>query len=166
MCIRDRYQKEGLGPGSTEDAPRRPPVRDTEELDDSTYGPCKVACEDDVMVRYGDRATIVRAGKVAGPHDPQRGLTYWVRRATRGGRGAEPASRGTSGNRPVPVLPRLNMVTSAPVCSASATMARPTKDVPPSTRIRMIADVTGTKSRAATGYPAGARRRRGLRATP
>ena len=86
------YQKEGLGPGSTEDAPRRPPVRDTEELDDSTYGPCKVACEDDVVARYGDRATIVRAGKVAGPHDPQRGLTYWVRRATRGGRVAVPAS--------------------------------------------------------------------------
>jgi nucleoside-diphosphate-sugar epimerase len=86
------YAAEGLGPGSTEDAPRRPPRRDTEELDDGSYGPCKVACEDDVVARYGDRATIVRLGKVAGPHDYQRGLTYWVRRAARGGTVALPAS--------------------------------------------------------------------------
>ena len=77
---------EGLEPGSTEDTPRRPPVRDTEELGQDTYGPLKVACEDDVVARYGDRATIVRPGKVAGPHDWQPGLTYWARRAARGGR--------------------------------------------------------------------------------
>jgi nucleoside-diphosphate-sugar epimerase len=88
------YRHEGLKPGSTEDAPRRSPrrdVQDTEELDDSTYGPSKVACEDDVLARYGSRATIVRPGKVAGPHDWQDGLTYWVRRAARGGRVAVPA---------------------------------------------------------------------------
>lgn len=84
------YRREGLAPGSTEDAPRRPPRRDTEELDEETYGPLKVACEDDVVARYGSRATIVRPGKVAGPHDPQDGLTYWVRRAARGGRVALP----------------------------------------------------------------------------
>ncbi|MCA2214779.1 NAD-dependent epimerase/dehydratase family protein [Jidongwangia harbinensis] len=54
-------------------------------LTDATYGPAKVACEDDILARYGDRATIVRPGKVAGPHDNQDGLTYWVRRAARGG---------------------------------------------------------------------------------
>jgi 2'-hydroxyisoflavone reductase len=80
-----------VGPGSTEDTARRPPVRDTEELDADTYGPLKVACEDDVAARYGSRATIVRPGKVAGPHDWQDGLTYWVRRAARGGRVALPA---------------------------------------------------------------------------
>jgi nucleoside-diphosphate-sugar epimerase len=85
------YRHEGLQPGSTEDTPRRVPVRDTEELDDRTYGPLKVACEDDVTARYGDRATIVRPGKVAGPHDTQDGLTYYVRRAARGGRLALPA---------------------------------------------------------------------------
>jgi 2'-hydroxyisoflavone reductase len=85
------YQREGIGPGSTEDTPRRQPVRDTEELREDTYGPLKVACEDDVTARYGSRATIVRPGKVAGPHDPQDGLTYYVRRATRGGRVALPA---------------------------------------------------------------------------
>ena len=84
------YQLDGIGPGSTEDAPRRPPVRDTEELTNDTYGPLKVACEDDVVARYGARATIVRPGKVAGPHDWQPGLTYWVRRAARGGRVALP----------------------------------------------------------------------------
>jgi nucleoside-diphosphate-sugar epimerase len=86
------YQLDGIGPGSTEDTPRRAPVRDTEELTDATYGPLKVACEDDVLARYGARATIVRPGKVAGPHDPQRGLTYWVRRAAGGGRIALPGN--------------------------------------------------------------------------
>jgi 2'-hydroxyisoflavone reductase len=66
-------------------------VRDTEELDDGTYGPLKVACEDDVVARYGSRATIVRPGKVVGRHDPSDTFTYWVRRATRGGRVALPA---------------------------------------------------------------------------
>jgi nucleoside-diphosphate-sugar epimerase len=87
------YRHEGLRPGSDEDAPRREPVRhvdDTGEFDDSSYGPSKVACEDDVVARYGRRATIVRPGKVAGPHDWQDGLTYWVRRAARGGRVAVP----------------------------------------------------------------------------
>ena len=32
----------------------------------------------------------MRPGKVAGPHDGQDGLTYWVRRAARGGRVALP----------------------------------------------------------------------------
>ncbi|GAA2388386.1 NAD-dependent epimerase/dehydratase family protein [Nonomuraea africana] len=85
------YQRTGLGPGSDEDTPRRPPVRDTEELDDDTYGPLKVACEDDVVAGYGSRATIVRPGKVAGPYDPSDTFTYWVRRAAQGGRVALPA---------------------------------------------------------------------------
>lgn len=44
-----------------------------------------------MTARYGSRATIVRPGKVAGPHDPQDGLTYYVRRAAQGGRVALPA---------------------------------------------------------------------------
>ncbi|MFI1580986.1 NAD-dependent epimerase/dehydratase family protein [Embleya sp. NPDC020630] len=84
------YVQTGVGPGSDEDTPRRPPRRDTEVLDNDTYGPCKVACEDDVLARYGDRATIVRPGKVVGPHDVQETFTYWVRRAARGGRVAVP----------------------------------------------------------------------------
>jgi 2'-hydroxyisoflavone reductase len=84
------YPRRGVAPGSTEDTPRREPVRDTEELFEETYGPLKVACEDDVQARFGEHASIVRLGKVAGPHDPQNGLTYYVRRATRGGRLALP----------------------------------------------------------------------------
>ena len=82
------------GPGADEDTPRRNPVRDTEILTNDTYGPCKVACEDDITARYGDRATIVRPSKVAGPHDPQRGLVDWLRAVSNGGRvevSADPA---------------------------------------------------------------------------
>jgi 2'-hydroxyisoflavone reductase len=76
-------------------ARRRPPIHDAAPpLTDATYGPSKVACEDLVLARYGERATIVRPGKVAGPHDNQDGLTYWVRRASRGGRVAVPGTPG------------------------------------------------------------------------
>ncbi|MDG4533195.1 NAD-dependent epimerase/dehydratase family protein [Streptomyces sp. AV19] len=94
------YETEGLAPGSDESAPRRRPVRDTEVLDGSTYGPFKVACEDDVLARYGERATIVRPGKVVGPYDPMGTFVYWVRRAARGGRVAVP----TDPRQPVQVL--------------------------------------------------------------
>lgn len=85
------YRNEGLQAGATEDWPRREPLRDTEVLAGDNYGRLKVACEDDVLARYGSRASIVRPGKVAGPHDWQGGLTYWVRRSARGGRVAVPA---------------------------------------------------------------------------
>ncbi|GAB7185528.1 hypothetical protein ATKI12_5359 [Kitasatospora sp. Ki12] len=84
------YAQDGLAPGSDESAPLRAPLREAEELTEETYGRLKVACEEAVTARYGDRATIVRPGKVAGPHDGQRGLTYWARRAARGGRTALP----------------------------------------------------------------------------
>ncbi|MFD0560035.1 2'-hydroxyisoflavone reductase [Stackebrandtia endophytica] len=85
------YQREGIGPGSTESTPLRPERRDTEELDESSYGPLKVACENDIVARFAERATIVRPGRVAGPHDNQDAFTYWVRRAAQGGRLALPA---------------------------------------------------------------------------
>jgi 2'-hydroxyisoflavone reductase len=94
------YATDGVAAGSDEDTPRRPPVRDTEELGQDSYGPLKVACEDDVLARYGSRATIVRPGKVAGPHDPQRGLVYWVRRAAFGGRVALPGAE----DQPVQII--------------------------------------------------------------
>jgi 2'-hydroxyisoflavone reductase len=76
--------------GLLEDTPRLPPERGTEEITGDTYGPLKVACEDDVLARYGDGATVVRPGIVAGPHDPTDRFTWWVRRAARGGRTALP----------------------------------------------------------------------------
>ena len=84
------YDRLQAGDGITEDSPRLPPERGTEEITGETYGPLKVACEDDVLSRYGEAATIVRPGVVAGPHDPTDRFTYWVRRAARGGRVALP----------------------------------------------------------------------------
>lgn len=73
------------GPVS-EDAPRLAPERGTEEVTGETYGPLKVACEDDAGELFGERATIVRPGIVAGPHDPTDRFTWWVRRVASGGR--------------------------------------------------------------------------------
>jgi 2'-hydroxyisoflavone reductase len=84
------YDRTKAGDGMTEDTPRFAPERGTEEITGETYGPLKVACEDDVLSRYGDAATIVRPGIVAGPHDTTDRFTYWVRRAARGGRVALP----------------------------------------------------------------------------
>ncbi|GAA3117749.1 nucleoside-diphosphate-sugar epimerase [Kribbella aluminosa] len=80
----------GLPPGTDETAPRREPLRAADELTNETYGPCKVACEDDVLERYGDRATIVRPGRVTGPGDTASTVFYWVRRGAAGGRVALP----------------------------------------------------------------------------
>lgn len=84
------YDRAVASDGMTEDTPRLTPERGTEEITGDTYGPLKVACEDDVLSTYADRATIVRPGIVAGPHDPTDRFTYWVRRAARGGRLALP----------------------------------------------------------------------------
>lgn len=79
------YDPASLDAGTDEDAPRLPAERSTEEVTAETYGALKVACEDDVLSAFGDRATIVRPGVVAGPHDPTNRFTYWVRRLSRGG---------------------------------------------------------------------------------
>lgn len=85
------YDKGRASDGSMdEDAPRLAPERGTETVDADSYGPLKVACEDDAQEQYGERATIVRPGIVAGPHDPTDRFTYWVRRAAAGGRVALP----------------------------------------------------------------------------
>lgn len=84
------YPRTGLPAGAGEDTPRRAPERHTEEIHERTYGPLKVACEDEVLARYGTRCTLVRPGVVVGPYDTQDAFTYWVRRAARGGRTALP----------------------------------------------------------------------------
>ncbi|GAA1667728.1 SDR family oxidoreductase [Kribbella yunnanensis] len=81
-----------LPAGTTEDAPRQAPLRASDVLTNETYGRCKVACEDDVLERYGDRATLVRPGRVTGPGDSSVTALYWVRRGARGGRVAVPTS--------------------------------------------------------------------------
>lgn len=84
------YDRSQASSGMAEDTPRLPPERGTEEITGETYGPLKVACEDDALARLGQEATIVRPGIVAGPHDPTDRFTCWVRRAARGGRIALP----------------------------------------------------------------------------
>lgn len=79
------YDHAAAGVALTETCPRVPPFRESEEIDDDTYGPLKVACEDDLLARFGDRLTIVRPGWVVGPHDRQDRLTYWIRKGARGG---------------------------------------------------------------------------------
>ncbi|TCC10512.1 NAD-dependent epimerase/dehydratase family protein [Kribbella soli] len=79
-----------LPAGTDETAPRREPLRDADVLTNDTYGRCKVACEDDVVERYGDRATLVRPGRVTGPGDSSGTALYWIRRGARGGRVALP----------------------------------------------------------------------------
>ena len=80
------YDTKQLTANAGEDASRVPAIRDTEEVTGESYGGLKVACEDDVLTRFGDGGTIVRPGVVAGPFDPTDRFTWWVRRATVGGR--------------------------------------------------------------------------------
>jgi len=139
------YRHEGLEAGATEDAPRREPLRDTEHRAGSNYGRLKVACEDDVLGRYRDRATIVRPGKVAGPHDWQDGLTYWARAGARGGRVAVPADPA----QPVQVidsrdLARLVVQLVADDRPGAFQAVGPAEPVTLGGLIQMCADVAGT----------------------
>jgi 2'-hydroxyisoflavone reductase len=86
--------------GVPEDSPRLSPYRASEVVDDLSYGPLKVACEDDVESIWGARATVVRPGIVAGPYDSTDRFTYWARRASKGGRIAVPGRL----DQPVQVL--------------------------------------------------------------
>ena len=80
------YDRARAAEPMTEDAARLPAEHATEQVTPTTYGPLKVACEDETWSRYGDRAVVVRPGVVAGPYDPTDRFTWWVRRAARGGR--------------------------------------------------------------------------------
>lgn len=72
--------------GFDEDAPLAPAPRPLPEvLDMALYGPLKAACEAAVRMAYGERATIVRPGLIAGPHDPTDRFTYWPGRVASGG---------------------------------------------------------------------------------
>lgn len=76
-----------------ESHPRSPPAGDdVTEINQATYGPLKVACENLVSEVFGDRCTLLRPQIVAGPYDPFDRFSYWVRRATQGGRMLAPGS--------------------------------------------------------------------------
>jgi 2'-hydroxyisoflavone reductase len=78
--------KEGFPAGSSEDMPvHGPPFPETDQVTGETYGPLKVACEQQVQQVFGDRAAIVRPGYIVGPHDPTDRFPSLVRRAAEGG---------------------------------------------------------------------------------
>jgi len=84
------YDRAAAGNEITEASPRLPAYRESEEIDDETYGPLKVACEDDLLAHFGERLTVVRPGWVVGPHERTDRLVYLFRRAARGGPVAVP----------------------------------------------------------------------------
>ncbi len=78
-------------PGADHRSPAHaPPFPDTETVTDDTYGPLKVACEQVVTDAFGVRSAIIRPGYIVGPNDPTDRFTYWVRRASIGGRMVAP----------------------------------------------------------------------------
>ncbi|MDQ1403886.1 MAG: hypothetical protein QOG03_2202, partial [Actinomycetota bacterium] len=88
-------------PGSPEDS-RLSTIDDptTETVDNNTYGPLKVLCEQAAESTFPGKTFIPRPGIIAGPHDPTDRFTYWVRRAAEGGAIACPGRR----EQPVQVI--------------------------------------------------------------
>ena len=77
------YGDPPVGP-VTEDFPRLLPaaddllaIDDVDAIDDATYGPLKVACEDVVQAAFGNRATVLRPQVVVGPGDASGRVTHW-----------------------------------------------------------------------------------------
>lgn len=73
--------------GSDENAPLQqlPEGVDPSVYSEEWYGALKALCEQQVQNAFGDRATIVRPGLVAGPFDPTDRFTYWPVRFDEGG---------------------------------------------------------------------------------
>jgi len=72
--------------GATEATPtHKPPFPDTEEVTEETYGPLKVATEQEASAAFDGRLLVIRPGYIVGPNDPTDRFTYWARRAAAGG---------------------------------------------------------------------------------
>lgn len=73
--------------GASETAPLHPPAPpQSEEVTDETYGPLKVASEEQARTSFDGRLLVIRPGYIVGPNDPTDRFTFWVRRAAAGGR--------------------------------------------------------------------------------
>jgi len=59
---------------------------DAEKVTGENYGALKVLCEAEVLRAFGDRALLPRPGLIVGPWDRSDRYTYWVIRASEGGR--------------------------------------------------------------------------------
>jgi 2'-hydroxyisoflavone reductase len=78
-----------LTPGQTASAPLLEPIYehgDVAALSPERYGAIKVASENEVRSRLGDRAFIPRPGLITGPGDRSDRFGYWPARMLRGGR--------------------------------------------------------------------------------
>ena len=77
-----------------EDSPlaRLPHDADRTAMTPETYGALKVLCEEALLGTFANRATILRPGLVAGPHDPTDRFTYWPVRIEAGGEVLAPES--------------------------------------------------------------------------
>jgi 2'-hydroxyisoflavone reductase len=69
-----------------------PPETEPEEFDPELYGNLKVGSERALQDVLGERAALVRAGLIVGPHDPTDRFTYWPRRLAGGGDVLAPGS--------------------------------------------------------------------------
>ncbi len=79
-------------PGIDESRPLAAPEDPfAEEVDFRTLGPLKALCERAAAAALPGRVLAVRAGLLAGPHDPTDRFTYWPRRVARGGEVLAPA---------------------------------------------------------------------------
>ncbi len=83
---------DGLTPNLDESAELATIPDPTIEDVDEYYGALKVLCEREIQAVYANRALIIRAGFIVGPHDDVDRLAYWIRRIVRGGEVLAPAS--------------------------------------------------------------------------
>jgi len=74
-------------PGYSEDSPVRllPPGQVPDVVDEQTYGPLKVLCEQAAIEQFGSGTLVIRPTYVIGPHDHSGRFTHWVQRIARGG---------------------------------------------------------------------------------
>lgn len=74
-------------PGYSEDSPVQllPVGQVPDVVDEQTYGPLKVLCEQAAIEHFGPGTLVIRPTYVIGPHDHSGRFTYWVQRIARGG---------------------------------------------------------------------------------
>ncbi|HEX3784145.1 MAG TPA: NAD-dependent epimerase/dehydratase family protein [Pseudonocardiaceae bacterium] len=84
--------------GQRADAPVHAPLREAwngeRPVNPDRYGAVKVACEDAVRARFGDRGFVVRPGLITGPGDLSDRFGYWPSRLSKGGRVLVPEDTG------------------------------------------------------------------------